>query len=307
MSASTERSQATNGLVSVVVVTADSGAGVTECIANVLGSTAPVEVLVVDNASRDGSIEQIAARFADDPRVRTLRNETNLGFGAACNRGAAVANGDVVLLLNPDCMIDADTVARLRAILESDTRMGLVGVLQFDAEGHIDPASRRRDPLFRRALMSLSGLDRFATRWPSFAGVDMPPAARAPAIEAVDAVSGALMALPRAVFEQVGRFDEGYFLHCEDLDLCRRVRDAGYRVVCANDVRVIHGKGGSSRHRPVFVAWHKRRGMWRWFTKFDPAARNPLLRVLVWCGIWSAFAASVPLLFLRRRRVARAA
>lgn len=307
MSAPPERSQATNGLVSVVVVTADSGAGVTECIANVLGSTAPVEVLVVDNASRDGAIEQIAARFADDPRVRILRNETNLGFGAACNRGAAVANGDVVLLLNPDCMIDADTVARLRAILESDTRMGLVGVLQVDAEGHIDPASRRRDPLLLRALMSLSGLDRFATSRPSFAGVDMPPAASAPAIEAVDAVSGALMTLPRAVFEQVGRFDEGYFLHCEDLDLCRRVRDAGYRVVCANDVRVVHGKGGSSRHRPVFVAWHKRRGMWRWFTKFDPAARNPLLRVLVWCGIWSAFVASVPLLFLRRRRVARAA
>ena len=307
MSAPPERSQATNGLVSVVVVTADSGAGVTECIANVLGSTAPVEVVIVDNASRDGSVEQMAARFVDDPRVRILRNETNLGFGTACNRGATVANGDVVLLLNPDCMIDADTVARLRAILESDTRMGLVGVLQVDAEGHIDPASRRRDPLFLRALMSLSGLDRFATSRPSFAGVDMPPAASAPAIEAVDAVSGALMALPRAVFEQVGRFDEGYFLHCEDLDLCRRVRDAGYRVVCANDVRIIHGKGGSSRHRPVFVAWHKRRGMWRWFTKFDPAARNPLLRVLVWCGIWSAFVASVPLLFLRRRRVARAA
>jgi len=307
VSAPAERSHATGGLVSVVVVTADSGAGVVGCIANVLGSTTSVEVLVVDNASRDGSTEQIAARFAGDPRMRILRNETNLGFGAACNRGAAVANGDVVLLLNPDCMIDADTIARLRAVLESDTRMGLVGVLQIDAEGQVDPASRRRDPLFRRALMSAFGLDRFATRWPSFAGVDMPPATSAPAIEAVDAVSGALMAVPRAVFEQVRGFDEGYFLHCEDLDLCRRVRDAGYRVVCANDVRVIHGKGGSSRHRPVFVAWHKRCGMWRWFTKFDPAARNPLLRVLVWCGIWSAFAASVPLLFLRRRRVARAA
>jgi len=307
VSAPAERSHATSGLVSVVVVTADSGAGVIGCIANVLSSTTPVEVLVVDNASRDGSIEQIAARFADDPRVRILRNQTNLGFGAACNRGAAAANGDVILLLNPDCMIGADTIARLRAVLESDASMGLVGVLQVDAEGHVDPASRRRDPLFRRALMSVFGLDRFATRWASFAGVDMPPAASAPVIEAVDAVSGALMAVSRAVFEQVRGFDEGYFLHCEDLDLCRRVRDAGYRVICANDVRVVHGKGGSSRHRPLFVAWHKRRGMWRWFTKFDPAARNPLLRVLVWCGIWSAFAASVPLLFLRRRRVARAA
>ncbi len=307
MSEPAERAHATAGLVSVVVVTADSGAGVSGCVANVLASTVPVEVIVVDNASSDGSIEQIAARFAGDRRARVLRNERNLGFGTACNRGAAVANGDVVLLLNPDCMIDADTIARLRTVLESDTRAGLVGVLQIDAEGQVDPASRRRDPLFRRALASIFGLDRFATRWPVFAGVDMPPLASAPAIEPVDAVSGALMALPRAVFERIGGFDEGYFLHCEDLDLCRRVRDAGYRVVCANEVRVVHGKGGSSRHRPVFVAWHKRRGMWRWFTKFDPAARNPLWRVLVWFGIWSAFAASVPLLLLRRRRVARAA
>lgn len=306
MSESAERSHATAGLASVVVVTADSGAGVVECIANALHSTVAVEVLVVDNASRDGSIERIAARFVDDGRVRILRNDANLGFGAACNRGAAQANGEIIVFLNPDCLVDDGTLARLRTILDADERIGLLGVLQVDAEGQVDPASRRRDPLFRRALMSLSRLDGFAARWPSFAGVDM-PFADGPALEPVDAVSGALMALPRTVFERVGGFDEGYFLHCEDLDLCRRVRDSGYRVVCANEVRVVHGKGGSSRHRPVFVAWHKRRGMWRWFIKFDPAARNPLLRVLVGCGIWTAFAASVPLLLLRRRRVARAA
>lgn len=295
-----------SGLASVIVVTADSGDGVGECIAKVLDSTAPVEIIVVDNASHDGSIERVAARFAQDPRVRILRNETNLGFGTACNRGAAVANGDVVMLLNPDCEIEHDTVARLRATLESDPRIGLIGALQVNAQGKVDPASRRRDPLMVRALMSVSGLARFASRWPGLAGVDMPSIQNAPAIEPVDAVSGALMLLPHAVFERIGGFDEGYFLHCEDLDLCRRVRDAGLRVVCANEVRVVHGKGGSSRHRPVFVAWHKRRGMWRWFNKFDPAARNPVLRVLVACGIWTAFAASVPLLLLRRR-VARAA
>ena len=306
MSESGERSPSASGLASVIVVTADSGVGVGECIAKVLDSTAPVEIIVVDNASRDGSIERVAACFAQDSRVRILRNETNLGFGTACNRGAAVANGDVVMLLNPDCAIESDTIARLRVALESDQHIGLIGALQMNAQGEVDPASRRRDPLMARALMSVSGLAHFASRWPRLIGVDMPPIQNAPTVEPVDAVSGALMLLPRAVFERIGGFDEGYFLHCEDLDLCRRVRDAGLRVVCANDIRVIHGKGGSSRHRPVFVAWHKRRGMWRWFNKFDPAARNPVLRILVACGIWTAFAVSVPLLLLRRR-VARAA
>ena len=290
------------GLTSVVVVTANSGEGVGECIARVLASVVPVEVIVVDNASQDGSVERLAARFAQTPALRILRNERNLGFGTACNRGAAAAKGDTILLLNPDCAIEADTIPRLRAVLASDPGIGLLGVLQIDAEGHVDPASRRHDPLLRRAFATASGLTRFAVRWPAFAGVEMPVDRNGVIVEQVDAVSGALMLLPRLVFDRVGGFDEGYFLHCEDLDLCRRVRDAGYRVVCVNDLRVVHGKGGSSRRRPVFVAWHKRRGMWRWFTKFDPAARNPLLRVLVWCGIWTAFAASMPLLLLRRAR-----
>jgi GT2 family glycosyltransferase len=296
-----ERAPTTADLVSIVIVVADSGGEASECAAKVLRSTLPVEVIVVDNASSDGGIERVAERFVQDRRVRILRNESNIGFGPACNRGVGEARGNIVVLLNPDCLIDEDVLARLRAAIEADTSIGLAGVVQVDARGRIDPASRRRDPLLRRALASVSGLERFASHWPALAGVYLPsPSTQAAAIETVDAVSGALMALPRRVFERVGGFDEGYFLHCEDLDLCRRVRDAGWRVVCANDIRAVHAKGGSSRHRPLFVAWHKRRSMWRWFTRFDPAARNPLLRGVVWCGIWGAFAASVPLLLLRR-------
>jgi N-acetylglucosaminyl-diphospho-decaprenol L-rhamnosyltransferase len=140
----------------------------------------------------------------------------------------------------------------------------------------------------------MSGLARFQSRWPSLTGATMPQRAGAADVEAVDAVSGALMLLPRSAFERVGGFDESYFLHCEDLDLCRRVRDAGLRVVCANGVTVAHAKGTSSRRRPFFVARHKHRGMWRWFVKFDPAARNPLLRALVWCGLWSHFLLLTP-------------
>jgi GT2 family glycosyltransferase len=110
------------------------------------------------------------------------------------------------------------------------------------------------------------------------------------------------MQLPRAVFERVGGFDEGYFLHAEDLDLCRRVRALGLRVVIASTVCVEHAQGSSSRHRPLFVARHKHRGMWRYFCRFDPAARNPLLRGLVWLGIWAHFILQAPLLALRALR-----
>lgn len=275
-------------LTSVVVVTADSGPLLQASIDSVMASTTPAEIIVVDNASSDGEVERMMRAHAD--KVRLLRNDANLGFGPACNRGAALARGDVLLFLNPDCEIEPETIAGMRALLGRNPRVGLLGVTVCAEDGTPARGNRRRDPTLSRALATLSGLARCESRWPRFAGIEMPALAVPSALERVEAVSGACMALPRSVFEQVGGFDEGYFLHVEDLDLCRRVREAGYDVVVAHDLRVRHRQGSSSHHRALFVAKHKHRGMWRYFRKFDPAARNPVMRVVVWLGIWGHFA-----------------
>jgi hypothetical protein len=290
------------GLTSVVIVAADSGAGLIDCVAAVLASAATVEVIVVDNASTDAAVDAVASRFAADSRLRVVRNTRNVGFGSGCNRGAAGAAGDALLFLNPDCVIAPDVIGGLRANVAGG--IGLLGVAIVDARGTPEPASRRRDPTLRRSLMTMTGLSRLERRSPAFAGVALPPQLAA-GVEGVDAVSGALMFVPRTVFDQVGGFDEGYFLHAEDFDLCRRVRDAGYEVACVNSIAVVHGKGGSSRHRPLFVARQKHRGMWRWFIKFDPAARNRLLRAAVRTGLWLHFAAQAPLLAWRQWRASR--
>lgn len=289
-------------LASLIVVAADSGPLLRTCIDSALASSAPVEVILVDNASGDGEVERAVAAHAHDPRLRVLRNGANLGFGPACNRGAALARGDVLVFLNPDCELQAHTVADLRAALRSDARIGVLGVTVLASDGTPARGNRRRDPTLRRAFVSLTGLARFESRWPALVGVEMPSAARGDALERVDAISGACMTLPRAAFARIGGFDEAYFLHCEDLDLCRRARDAGLRVAIAPAIRVTHAQGSSSRRRPLFVARHKHRGLWRYFTKFDPAARNPLLRALVRLGIWTHFALTAPLLAARRHR-----
>jgi N-acetylglucosaminyl-diphospho-decaprenol L-rhamnosyltransferase len=269
------------GLTSVVIVAADSGEDLAMCIDRVLAGTTPVEVVVSDNASCDGSVDAVARRWSDDARVRIVRNGANLGFGAGCNRGAAQARGDVLLFLNPDCLIEPDAIARLRGFMAPD--IGLLGAAIYGIDGKAEPASRRRDPFLRRAATSMLGLG----------GVNVPEDAAD--VQLVEIVSGAAMLLPRAAFDAVGGFDEGYFLHCEDMDLCHRLRDAGLRVACANAVRIVHAKGTSSRARPFFVAYHKHRGMWRWFGKFDPAAHNPIVRALVWCGLWAHYALLAPL------------
>lgn len=290
------------GLTSVVIVAADSGQCLVEAARRVLQGGAPVELIVSDNASSDGSTAALAAEFGTDPRFVLLHNGANLGFGAGVNRGAAKARGDLLLVLNPDCLVEADTIARLRAAAAAVPQLGLLGVRIQDEAGHDEPASLRRDPTLRRSLCSLLRLDRHARRWPSLQGVNETDAELRGRDGPAEAVSGALMLLPRAAFDAVGGFDEGYFLHCEDLDLCRRLRDAGYAVHYAGSIAVVHGKGGSSRHRPVFVAWHKHRGMWRWFRRFDPAARNPLLCGLVWLGLWARFSALLPVLLWRKWR-----
>ena len=283
--------------VSVIVVAADSGAGLADCVERALALPEVAELVLIDNHSIDGVPQAIGQAYRDDARLRLIFNGSNLGFGPAVNRAAAVCSGAQLLVLNPDCLLAPDTLGRLLAVLDSEPRAGLIGAVVCDADGRPDPASYRRDPLLARAINTL-------LRRPG-SGVAIGGAMPDGTVEA-EAVSGALMLLPRAVFQQLGGLDEAYFLHFEDLDLCRRVRDAGYRVLLAGQVRVLHGKGGSSRHRPVFVSWHKHRGMWRWFTRFDPAARNLALAGLTWLGIWAHFVMLLPALLWRRAR-ARAA
>ncbi|MBD8899895.1 glycosyltransferase family 2 protein [Rhodanobacter sp. DHG33] len=271
--------------LSVIVVSADSGPGLRDCVRRVLSCTTSLELLLIDNASGDGVPQAVARAHDHDSRFRLIQNRTNLGFGPAVNRAAAQATGDILLVLNPDCLLDQASLDRLLAVFAREKQVGLLGAVVCDEQGVPDPAAYRRDPLLRRALASLLG--------GKGERVEMGGAMPDHLVEA-EAVSGALMLLPRHLFERLNGFDEGYFLHCEDLDLCRRVRDAGWRVLLAGDVRVLHGKGGSSRHRPVFVSRHKHRGMWRWFRKFDPAARNPLVAAAVWLGIWGHFLLKVP-------------
>jgi GT2 family glycosyltransferase len=278
-------------LLSVIVVSADSGPSLRECIRRVLDSDISLEVILIDNASNDGLPQAIDRAYATDTRLKVVYNRSNLGFGPAVNLGAGMARGHAVMTLNPDCLVEAGDLQRLLDVLADNPRAGLIGAVVCDESGRADPASRRRDPLFRRSLNTMFGR--------AGEGINIEGEIPAELIEA-EAVSGALMLLPRATYQRVGGFDEGYFLHCEDLDLCRRVRDLGYKVLLAGDVRVLHAKGGSSRHRPVFVSRYKHRGMWRWFRKHDPAARNPLLAAMVWLGIWTHFLLKIPGQLLRR-------
>jgi hypothetical protein len=169
----------------------------------------------------------------------------------------------------------------------------LLGADLVDEDGVRDGAARRRDPDFSAMLRALAR----GGRGPALA---LPVADEA--VQVVDAVSGALMLTPRVVFESVGGFDTAYRLHAEDLDLCRRVREAGATVAVANDVRVVHLRGVSSRSRPIFVEWHKHRGLWRYFGKFEAPRRGTVTRAAIATAIGLRFVGAALLACWRARR-----
>lgn len=280
--------------IAVVVVSHQSASTLDDCLTRLRATDAVGAIRVVDNQSTDATLE-IAQRHASaDPRVRFIANPDNPGFAVACNQGAADAVASLLdcrwlAFVNPDAMVEADTLSRLR-VLALPRGDALLGVDLVDEDGVRDPAARRRDPDFGGMLDAMLA-GRLGS--PGRAGATTATMAIAPddrqALQRVAAISGALMFVSRGLFERLGGFDPAYRLHAEDLDLCRRASAAGAFIAVANQVRVLHVRGVSSRSRPLFVEWHKHRGLWRYFDKFEAKQRGPLLRAGVFAAIWLRF------------------
>ncbi len=275
--------------IAAIVVSHDSEETLDDCLQRLRNADGVSEIRVIDNQSSDASLEIVQRHAVADPRLRFIANPDNPGFAVACNQGAADTHAPWLTFVNPDCLVEADTLARLREHAKGDAP-ALLGADLVDEDGVRDAAARRRDPDFARMLRSPAAAQ---------LALEIDPAMP---LQPVDAVSGALMLLPRALFERVGGFDAAYRLHAEDLDLCRRVRAAGARVAVANDVRVVHVRGVSSRSRPVFVEWHKHRGLWRYFVKFEAPRLSGFVRAGVFAMIWARFPFAALRAVLRTQR-----
>jgi GT2 family glycosyltransferase len=276
--------------VSLVIVNYNAGDYLVACISSALSQVD--DLVVVDNASTDSSLAQIEAVFSGESKLRIVRNRENLGFAAACNIGARSSAGSYLFFLNPDCVLEPDSVSYLLQALEVYPEAGMVGGLLVNPDGTEQGGGRRAIPTPGRSFARAFGLSRFANRWPHLFldfYLHKQPLPSAP-IE-IEAISGACILVRRAVFDDVGLWDEGYFLHCEDLDLSMALRQKGWKIMFVPDARIVHRNGGCSRSRPVFVEWHKHRGMIRFYFKFFRHQYPGVLMWMVICGVWLRFAA----------------
>jgi len=218
--------------VSVVVVNWNAGDALAACLASLAADGDPArEVVLVDNASSDGSTGVVRARY---PGLRVIETGGNLGFAAGANRGAAVARGEVLVFVNPDARVLPGAIARLVDTLQHVPGAGIAGGGLLDERGRWQPAWARFAPLPHLFLDTTLG--RAAERF-----------RRAP--HRVDWVYGTFMAVRRDLFEQLGGFDAGYFLYGEDLDLCDRAARLGARTIFVPAARAVHGPNVSARQR----------------------------------------------------------
>ena len=206
------------------------------------GSLAPDEIVVIDNEGTDGGL---SAELRARPDVRLVARAENPGYSASCNLGAKSARGDILLFLNADVALEPDCLRRCAAILADDPGIGIVTARLVRPDGTLDHACHRGLPTTASSLAYLLRLHRLAPRSRRLGGYTM--SWLDPLTEHdVEACSGAFMLMPRAVLDAAGGWDERYRFYGEDLDLCLRVRDAGWRVRYVADAVATHVKGAFS-------------------------------------------------------------
>ncbi len=233
------------------------------------------EVVVVDNASGDGTCEDLGLAF---PEVVFLPMDRNLGFSIGCNRGASRSTGKRILFLNPDTVVMSDTLRTICQFADEHPKAGIVGCRIIDGEGQLQLACRRSIPTLGVALSRLSGLSFLFPRSRVFGRYNLTyldPEISHP----VEAVSGSFLLITREAFDAVGGFDEDYFLYAEDLDLCLRVARSGREIWYCGQTSIVHHKGQSAATRP----WGARMDFYRAMVIF--ARKNlgvgPVLEVVL--------------------------
>ena len=266
--------------LAVVVVNYNAGEHLLACLTSVLASAgdAALEIVVVDNKSRDGSAKAAAARF---PEALVIETGTNRGFAAGVNVGIRATRAPFVFVLNPDAVITVGSLAALAKLARDRPNVGLLGPLIRNTDGSLYPSGRTFPSVLQamgHAFLGPFDPENRFTREYTMAGWDRTTERR------VDWVSGSAMLLRRQALDRIGLLDEGFFLYGEELDLCTRLRDAGWRVVFSPEVEVTHvGAVSTGRSRRMNLI-HSR-SIYRYYRKHRARGWRRIFLPIAWVAL----------------------
>jgi GT2 family glycosyltransferase len=257
--------------LSVVIVSWCSKEYLKSCLAAVPRGAGKLayEICVVDNNSPDGSADMVRDEF---PAVRLIRNDVNRGFAAANNQGLRKAIGRYALLLNPDTCVHEGALEKAVGFMDEHEGAGACGCLLLNEDGSVQHAVRRF-PTCTSALAAKTILGTFGLFRKSYERVKM-RGERFDRVMEVDQPSGAALFLRRSALDKVGLLDEGFFIFFEEVDLCRRIRDAGYKIYFVPDARITHFGGRSRRRNRAGIIRPGAESLLRYFRKHEPRFKS---------------------------------
>lgn len=233
-----------------------------------------VEVIVVDSASSDGSADMVAAEFS---WVRLIPCDDNVGFPRGNNIGLAESRGRYLMLLNPDTVVLDDALEMMLTFMERHPDIGALGPQLLNSDGSVQ-SSRRRFPTLATGFFESTWLDSLAPGvLRRYYALDLPDDATA----GVDWLNGACIMVPLATYKRVGGMDEAYYMYSEELDWCRRIVEAGWRVVYYPEARVIHHYGKSSEQAVTARHINYQRAKLRYFRKYHGRQAAVVLRIFL--------------------------
>jgi N-acetylglucosaminyl-diphospho-decaprenol L-rhamnosyltransferase len=275
--------------ISAIVVTFHTGPILNACLDALLACKACSQIIVVNNGNPLEVEQHLNAQASAEPRLLVLTGHGNIGFGRGCNLGTQVAMGALLAFVNPDCVVEPDTVNRLGDVVYSEDpqrQFVLAGGDLRDGLGHEQRGARRGPLTLWSALVSFSGLGRageHAGPWRDF-NRNREPMPTNPCDMPV--VSGALMVTSASAFTRIGGFDPRFFLHVEDIDLCHRYWEAGGKVVFVPDARATH-QGATSHVSSWFVERAKINSFNHFFWKRANTfwSRLSVLAVIPWLAL----------------------
>ncbi len=270
--------------LSIIIVNWKSKDYLRKCVDSIYSQTSGIEfeVVVIDSASFDGAGEMLAREFT---KVRFIQSQENLGFSKANNRAFEDSTGDVVLFLNPDTELVGNAVNTLFNAMKSLPDAGAVGGKLLNTDGSIQTSCVQAYPTILNQVLSADVFRRMtptASLWGMRAIFDASPKP-----QIVEMISGACLMMRRDVFKKIGQFSTEYFMYAEDVDLCFKAQQAGFKNYYFGEAVVIHHGGGSSQVAPShFSSVMMRESVWLYFKKMRGDYYGMLYRV---CILVSAF------------------
>ena len=263
----------TSPTLSIVILSWNVRELLRKCLASLPWTDPQVEVIVVDAGSADGSAEVARQEF---PAARLIAQPDNLGYTRGNNLGLRAATGRYLLILNPDTEVVGDALTRMLAYMDGHSQTGLLGPQLVSPDGSVQ-STRRRFPTLLTAFFESTWLQPLAPRslLNRYYALDLSD----DAISEVDWVMGAALLVRREAYEQVGGFDEGFFMYSEEVDWCRRIKAAGWQVVYFPPARVIHHAGRSSEQVPAATHIRFNASKVRYFRKYHGLLAAEALRL----------------------------